>query len=84
MRLRDRIGNYFKYVDHAMIHNPDPKSAHYMNGNRFSMTFYTDQERYTRDYAAHDKMQREQQYRARQQLIEQKRYAGNSFYDISL
>jgi len=40
MRLRERIGNYFKYVDHAMIHNPDPKSAHYMNGNFISrMTF---------------------------------------------
>jgi len=37
MRLRERIGNYFKYVDHAMINNPDPKSAHYMNGNFISL-----------------------------------------------
>ncbi len=37
MRLRERIGNYFKYVDHAMIHNPDPKSGHYMNGNLFPL-----------------------------------------------
>ena len=35
-RLRDRIGNFYKYMDNALIHNPDPRSAHYMNGKFYS------------------------------------------------
>lgn len=31
-RLRERIGNYFKYVDNALINNPDPKSSHFQQG----------------------------------------------------
>lgn len=49
-----------------MIHDPDPKSAHYMNGKEmFNILFLLDQERYIRDYASYDKMKREEQYRAR-------------------
>jgi hypothetical protein len=32
-RLRERIGNFYKYVDNALINNPDPKSAHFSTGN---------------------------------------------------
>jgi hypothetical protein len=32
-RLRDRIGNFYRYVDNALIHNPDPRSSHFMTGN---------------------------------------------------
>ena len=76
MRLRDRIGNYFKYVDHALIHNPDPKSAHYMNGmSSFFISKGVDQDRYVRDFAAYDKERRAQKNLARQSHIELKRYA---------
>ena len=32
-RLRDRIGQYHKYVDNALLNAPDPTSSHFMGEN---------------------------------------------------
>ena len=48
-RLRDRIGQYHKYVDNAMLNAPDPISSHFLHEN----------DRFNRDFASIDKMNRE-------------------------
>jgi hypothetical protein len=61
-RLRERIGNFYKYVDNALINNPDPKSAHFSTGNQLTYTYsldFLDEDRYNRDYAAFDKQMRQ-------------------------
>eukprot|EP00347_Sterkiella_histriomuscorum_P000657 403374998 len=63
LRLRDRIGSYHKYVDNALVNNPDPTSSH----------FLPDNDRFNKDFASHDKMIREQQHKAKMEAIEQKR-----------
>jgi hypothetical protein len=35
VRLKDRTGGFHKYVDSALVHNPDPSSNHYINGKAF-------------------------------------------------
>ena len=32
LRLRERIGSYHKYVDNALVNNPDPTSSHFLPG----------------------------------------------------
>ena len=32
MRLKDRIGSYHKYMDNALVNNPDPSSSHFLPG----------------------------------------------------
>jgi hypothetical protein len=49
-RLRDRIGQYHKYVDNALVNAPDPKSS----------SFLPEHDRFNKDFAANDKMKREQ------------------------
>ena len=34
LRLRERIGSYHKYVDNALLNNPDPKSSHFLDSKR--------------------------------------------------
>lgn len=64
MRLRDRIGSYHKYVDNALVNNPDPTSSHFIEGNQwlvYNISFkLIDNERYNKDYAAYDKKMREE------------------------
>lgn len=52
LRLRERIGGYFKYVDNALINNPDQstKATHYID----------EKDRFDKDFAAHEKQIREQ------------------------
>jgi len=33
MRLKERIGSYHKYMDNALLNNPDPTSSHFLPGN---------------------------------------------------
>ena len=41
VRLKERTGGYHKYVDSAFVHNPDPASHHYINGNvQFKFDFF--------------------------------------------
>ena len=35
VRLKERTGGFHKYVDSALVHNPDPSSHHYINGKAF-------------------------------------------------
>lgn len=51
-RLRDRIGQYHKYVDNALVNAPDPTSSH----------FQPEAERFNRDFAANDKIRRQQEH----------------------
>jgi len=44
-RLRDRIGQYHKYVDNALVNAPDPSSSHFLPEN----------DRFNRDFAAIEK-----------------------------
>ena len=62
-RLRDRIGQYHKYVDNALVNAPDPTSSHFASEN----------DRFNRDFAANDKIKREQEYRRRQAIADSKR-----------
>lgn len=39
LRLRDRIGNFYKYVDNTLINNPDPKSSHFAAGKQAIKSF---------------------------------------------
>lgn len=32
MRLKERIGSYHKYMDNALLNNPDPTSSHFLHG----------------------------------------------------
>ena len=48
-RLRDRIGQYHKYVDNALVNAPDPSSSHFLPEN----------DRFNRDFAAIEKGNRE-------------------------
>lgn len=32
VRLKERTGGYHKFVDSALVHNPDPASNHYISG----------------------------------------------------
>ena len=52
-RLRDRIGQYHKHVDNAMVNAPDPSSSH----------FQPEADRFNRDFAAIEKANREIAYR---------------------
>jgi hypothetical protein len=63
MRLRERIGSYHKYMDNALLNNPDPTSSH----------FLPDNDRFNRDFATYDKQIREQQHKQRLDNIEKKR-----------
>jgi len=63
LRLRERIGTYHKYVDNALVNNPDPKSSHFID----------DSERFNKDFASFDRMIREKQYKEKMEAIERKR-----------
>ena len=73
MRLRERVGGYYKYMDNTLINNPDPRSNHYMKGMVFYYKVTLDVDRYDKDYASHDKRQRDEKSLVRKSLIEQKR-----------
>jgi len=62
-RLRDRIGQYHKYVDNALLNAPDPTSSHFLPEN----------DRFNRDFASVDKMQRESAHRKKQEMLDSKR-----------
>lgn len=62
-RLRDRIGQYHKYVDNALVNAPDPSSSHFLPEN----------DRFTRDFAAIEKDKREKDLRKKQELIDSRR-----------
>jgi hypothetical protein len=52
-RLRDRIGQYHKHVDNAMVNAPDPVSSHFLPEN----------DRFNRDFASNEKYNREATHR---------------------
>lgn len=62
-RLRDRIGQYHKYVDNALVNAPDPTSSHFLPEN----------DRFNRDFASIEKAQREQKHRQKQDVIDSRR-----------
>jgi hypothetical protein len=62
-RLKQRIGGYHKYVDNAMVSQPDPVSSH----------FISDAERFDKDFASYDKKVREQEHQHKLEVIERKR-----------
>ena len=62
-RLRDRIGQYHKYVDNALVNAPDPTSSHFMAEN----------DRFNRDFAINDKMKREGDQKRKQQVVDSRR-----------
>lgn len=62
-RLKQRIGGYHKYVDNAMVSQPDPVSSH----------FISDAERFDKDFASYDKKVREQEHQRKLEVIERKR-----------
>ena len=72
LRLRERIGSYHKYVDNALVNNPDPTSSHFLPGKQSDIN-RIDQERFNKDFASYDKMMREQQFKAKMEAIEKKR-----------
>lgn len=42
MRLKERIGSYHKFVDNALLNNPDPTSSHFLPGifeQKFQLIF---------------------------------------------
>jgi len=40
MRLKERTGGFHKYVDAALINNPDPSSHHFISGKRLNFNLY--------------------------------------------
>ena len=62
-RLRDRICQYHKYVDNALVNAPDPHSSHFLPEN----------DRFNRDFAAIEKENRERANRLKQEKIDSKR-----------
>jgi len=62
-RLRDRIGQYHKYVVNALVNAPDPHSSHFLPEN----------DRFNRDFAAIEKENREKANRLKQEKIDSKR-----------
>ena len=62
-RLRDRIGQYHKYVDNALVNAPDPMSSHFLPEN----------DRFNRDFAAIEKENRAKATRLKQEKIDSKR-----------
>ena len=62
-RLRDRIGQYHKYVDNALVNAPDPVSSHFMPEN----------DRFNRDFAAVEKQRREQELKRKQEIVDSRR-----------
>jgi hypothetical protein len=63
MRLRERIGGYHKYVDNALINNPDPTASHYL----------PEEDRFNKDFATHDKRVREQTHQKKLNTVEKRR-----------
>jgi hypothetical protein len=55
-RLRDRIGQYHKYVDNALVNAPDQSSSHFLPEN----------DRFNKDFAANDKLRRESEIQRKQ------------------
>jgi hypothetical protein len=62
-RLRDRIGQYHKYVDNALVNAPDPSSSHFLPEN----------DRFNKDFAANDKLRRESEIQRKQQVVDSRR-----------
>ena len=62
-RLKDRIGQYHKYVDNALVNAPDPTSSH----------FLPEDDRFNRDFAANDKIRRDIETKRKQQVVDAKR-----------
>tara|TARA_B110000285_G_C15062908_1_gene583398 strand:+ start:499 stop:717 length:219 start_codon:yes stop_codon:yes gene_type:complete len=62
-RLRDRIGQYHKYVDNALVNAPDPSSSHFLPEN----------DRFNKDFAANDKLRRETEIHRKQQIVDSRR-----------
>jgi len=62
-RLKDRVGQYHKYVDNVLVNNPDPTSSHYL----------PDDDRFNRDFAAIEKRRREEERQRKQAVIDSRR-----------
>jgi len=62
-RLKDRIGQFHKYADNALVNAPDPTSSHFLPEN----------DRFNRDFAYNDKMKREQELQRKQATMDSKR-----------
>ena len=62
-RLRDKIGYFNKNVDNVLVNNPDPSSSH----------FQTPNDRFVRDFAAVEKMERRQRNQVKQAQIDSRR-----------
>jgi hypothetical protein len=62
-RLKDRIGQYHKYVDNALLNAPDPTSSHFLPEN----------DRFNRDFAAIEKQRREQEHKRKMAITDSKR-----------
>ncbi len=76
VRLKERTGGYHKYVDSALIHNPDPASNHYITGKRNSNTGL-ESERFDKDFAVADQKRRTEQFDKQQDKyanLRQERY----------
>ena len=57
VRLKERTGGYHKYVDSALVHNPDPASNHFISGMSFITPFnkvFVDSDRFDKDFAVAD------------------------------
>ena len=63
LRNAQDIRGYHKFVDNAKLNHPDPKSSY----------FAAPLDRHDKDFAAHDKVQREQERQIRQQKLESRR-----------
>ena len=56
VRLKERTGGFHKYVDSALIHNPDPASNHYIS----------ESDRFDKDFAVADARTRAQNFEKKQ------------------
>ena len=63
MRAREDIRGFHKFVDNAKVNSPDPKSSHFQNPA----------ERFEKDFATHDRMERQREQQIKQAAIQSRR-----------
>ena len=66
VRLKERTGGFHKYVDSALVHNPDPSSHHYINGKVFEFYPELESDRFDKDFAVAEQRLRQQQFEKKQ------------------
>ena len=60
VRLKERTGGFHKYVDSALVYNPDPSSNHYINGKRLNFNQLAESDRFDKDFAVAEQRVRQQ------------------------